>query len=284
MDADQEPDGGAKAHPPSHNVIEPLAAVRPLPDQTLLSPEDHRRLIGVLEAVDRAPDLPAFRERLLRALQVWFGYGTIAVLHGATLASAMLDGDGVKSGYSAEFLAEYAARWIDADPFLTATARRMLAERGVVTLDDLRPWAVPAQREYVERFLRPHGITNKVGVVVDGSPHGFVYIGAVVREYDRVPARDVAVLHSLRRHLAPLVAGQLASHQVATGNQAWRLTPREREVAALAAQGLTNQQIAARLFVGLDTVKKHLTRVLTETGCASRTQLALRWQRQATLD
>jgi DNA-binding CsgD family transcriptional regulator len=231
----------------------------------------------VLDAVDRAGDLPTFREILLRALQTWFGYSTIAVLHGKTLDEAMLGGNGVKSGYSQKFMDEYAARWIGSDPFLTVAARRMLMERGVVTLGDLRPSAVPAQREYVERFLRPNGITDKAGMVVDASPHGLLYIGVVVRESDRVPVRDVAVLHALRRRLAPLVANQLAGERNAHG---WRLTPREREVAELVAEGMTNQQIAARLFVGVDTVKKHLTRVLSETRCTSRTQLAVRWQQQ----
>ncbi|NUR64038.1 MAG: hypothetical protein HOV87_36075 [Catenulispora sp.] len=34
-------------------------------------------------------------------------------------------------------------------------------------------------------------------------------------------------------------------------------------------------QIAGRLFIGVDTVKKHLTRVPAATSCASRTQLAV---------
>lgn len=58
---------------------------------------------------------------------------------------------------------------------------------------------------------------------------------------------------------------------------AWHLTPREQEVAELAAKGLTNRQIAARLFITVDTVKKHLTRVFAQTGCTSRAQLAARY-------
>ncbi len=43
------------------------------------------------------------------------------------------------------------------------------------------------------------------------------------------------------------------------------------------AQGLSNQQIAQRLFIGVGTVKKHLTQALTKTGTTSRTHLAARW-------
>jgi len=263
-------------------VLDPAArAPRALPAREPLSPADHRRLIGVIEAVDRAPDLGAFEEQLLGALQSWFGYTTIAVLHGRTLSEALREGQGIKSGYSQRFLNEYAARWITSDPFLTPTARRLLTERSVVTLQDLDPAAVPAHRRYAEQFLLPHGIRDKMGMVIDSGPQGVVYVGAVVEGAAVVPARDLAVMRRLSRHLAPFVADQLErDHAQPYLRRAWRLTPREREVAGLAAQGFTNQQIAQRLFVGVGTVKKHLTRVLAETGCASRTQLAVRWRQE----
>jgi DNA-binding CsgD family transcriptional regulator len=51
------------------------------------------------------------------------------------------------------------------------------------------------------------------------------------------------------------------------------LTPTERQVAELAIAGLTNAQIAERLFVGAQTVKTHLSNVYAKVGVANRTQL-----------
>ena len=48
------------------------------------------------------------------------------------------------------------------------------------------------------------------------------------------------------------------------------LTPREREVLRLVAQGHTNQQIADILFIGIPPVKSHLTSVLGKLGLPSR--------------
>ncbi|MCK2245051.1 MULTISPECIES: LuxR C-terminal-related transcriptional regulator [unclassified Crossiella] len=249
-------------------LVETPGPPRPLPDGEVLPPEDYRRLVGVLEAVDRAPDLEAFSEALVRALQTWFGYSTVVVLHGRTLAEALRGGAGVKTGYSEAFLAEYATQWIAADPFLTPKAFALLDERGVVTLGEL---LAPEHQAYVDGFLRPHGINDKLGAVIDGGAAGVLYVGAVVRGAATVPVRDVAVLRVLRRHLAPLAAEQLGRPRV----REWRLTPREREVAELAVQGLTNPQIGRRLFIGADTVKKHLSRVYAETRTATRTQLAV---------
>jgi NarL family two-component system response regulator LiaR len=57
------------------------------------------------------------------------------------------------------------------------------------------------------------------------------------------------------------------------------LTVREREVLVLLVEGLTNDQIAARLTVSPSTIKSHVSNILTKLGVASRTEavtLALR--------
>jgi DNA-binding CsgD family transcriptional regulator len=55
------------------------------------------------------------------------------------------------------------------------------------------------------------------------------------------------------------------------------LTPRQTQVAALVAQGLTNEQIARKLDISARTVRKHLEDVFAATGCRSRTGVALWW-------
>ncbi|MEX0659851.1 MAG: response regulator transcription factor [Egibacteraceae bacterium] len=58
------------------------------------------------------------------------------------------------------------------------------------------------------------------------------------------------------------------------------LTPREREVLALLAQGLTNRLIARELAVAEKTVKTHVSHVLAKLGVADRTQAALQAVRE----
>jgi DNA-binding CsgD family transcriptional regulator len=54
------------------------------------------------------------------------------------------------------------------------------------------------------------------------------------------------------------------------------LTPSEQQVATLAASGMSNKEIAARLFVSVYTVEAHLSHAYAKLGVRSRSQLALR--------
>jgi DNA-binding CsgD family transcriptional regulator len=59
------------------------------------------------------------------------------------------------------------------------------------------------------------------------------------------------------------------------------LSPREREVAALVADGLSNKQIARRLALAVGSVKDHVHRILTKTGLANRAGVAAAWKGHA---
>ena len=59
----------------------------------------------------------------------------------------------------------------------------------------------------------------------------------------------------------------------AAGPGLGKLSARERELVALVAQGRTNAQIAAQLYISVRTVGSHLDRIRDKTGCRRRADL-----------
>lgn len=62
------------------------------------------------------------------------------------------------------------------------------------------------------------------------------------------------------------------------------LTPRELQVLRLAASGLTNGEVAARVGVSVHAVKFHLASVYRKLGVANRTQAAIALYRSGVTD
>ncbi len=61
------------------------------------------------------------------------------------------------------------------------------------------------------------------------------------------------------------------------------LSKREREVALLVVEGLTNREIATRIFVSERTVEGHVDHIRNKLGCRSRAELGIRIARQPEL-
>ncbi|MFE7035324.1 response regulator [Streptomyces sp. NPDC057621] len=102
-------------------------------------------------------------------------------------------------------------------------------------------------------------------------------------------ARPAEIVHAVRlvaegeSLLFPASVRQLAAeYGGGDGNPAARaalrraaLTEREEEVLRLMARGLSNAEIAARLVVGTETVKSHVSAVLAKLGARDRTQAVI---------
>lgn len=99
-------------------------------------------------------------------------------------------------------------------------------------------------------------------------------------------AAQASVLHERAGHRRPAAAdagrardlarrcGGAATPALRALTTASPLTAREREVVALAATGLSNQDVAARLVVSVRTVEGHLYRAFAKLGVSDRGELS----------
>lgn len=105
---------------------------------------------------------------------------------------------------------------------------------------------------------------------------------------DTAPADIVAAIgkvHAGEPMLSPTVTAQLISKVTANGAHGGRgeealrrsgeLSDREREVAVAVGRGMSNAEIAAKLFMSVATVKAHISRIFTKLDTSNRVQVAI---------
>ena len=174
-----------------------------------------------------------------------------------------------------------------------------------------------ATRELVAR-----GITGRVVILTtfdtDGYVMGAIEAGAAGFLLKNTPPQDlitaIRTVHDgdsvispgpTRRLLTAVRTGQVAGAGTRSGagagcrasedsveaaraaeaaQQVADLTQREREVLALIALGLTNQEICDREWLSMPTVKTHVSHLLSKTGCRDRVQLVLLALRGGVID
>ncbi len=95
----------------------------------------------------------------------------------------------------------------------------------------------------------------------------------VIRAIRVVAAGEALLSPAVTRRL---VDGFIGSHQSPSLDTSYeRLTEREREIVALVAEGLSNQEIADRVFVSFSTAKTHVSHVLTKLGLRDRIHIVI---------
>lgn len=112
-------------------------------------------------------------------------------------------------------------------------------------------------------------------LLATGAPEGGAALREAVAAYERLGARGDA--ERARRHMSRLGTGTSAGTAWRDGRRRYGspLSPRERQVALLAARGLSNKQIAAEFTISVRTVEGHLSTVLNKLGLRTRGDLDL---------
>jgi DNA-binding NarL/FixJ family response regulator len=87
-----------------------------------------------------------------------------------------------------------------------------------------------------------------------------------------VAAGDALLAPAITRRLISEFARLQPQPAIQPAEKFATLTPRETEILRLVAAGLSNQEIAAQLVVTAETVKTHVSRILSKLGLRDRTQ------------
>jgi DNA-binding NarL/FixJ family response regulator len=134
---------------------------------------------------------------------------------------------------------------------------------------------VPEAKLIVMDLLPVH---EEIMEFVNAGVAGFIMKDATLSDLAGTIRAVAAGSHVLPAEAAGTLFSQIASTAVAQGRPAAlesvRMTPRERQVVNLIAEGLSNKEIATRLHIATHTVKSHVRNVMEKLALHTRLQIA----------
>ena len=212
-------------------------------------------------------------------------------------AADLLELDRLSKGWGVLGAFAPPARICAARALVAIGERERARAKAEAALAHARRWGAPTLLGYALRTVAMTtdgderlAALEEGAAVLEGSPSRLVRaealadLGAALRRGGRrADARPLLreALELARRCGAAALAHRAYDELAATGERVRRytpigvesLTPSERRVAELAANGMTNRQIAQTLFVTVKTIETHLAAVYDKLGIRSRQQL-----------
>ena len=157
------------------------------------------------------------------------------------------------------------------DPDLILLDLNMPGMNGLATLDRLRQTALSGR-------VVVFSVSNHEDDVVSALKHGAD--GYLLKDME--PEELLKALHQaaagqmvLSEALTPVLAASLRESRPAVERDIQQLTPRERDILKLIAQGLPNKLIARKLTITESTVKVHVKHLLKKMKLKSRVEAAV---------
>jgi DNA-binding CsgD family transcriptional regulator/tetratricopeptide (TPR) repeat protein len=129
-----------------------------------------------------------------------------------------------------------------------------------------------ATHAFVPRYPALYALRERTVATLQSGPSAPSF--SVAWAEGRALSLEEAVAHALAEDEST-VPGAAAARQARTVPDAGPLSPRELEVAALVARGLSNREIAAQLVITERTAGAHVEHILAKLGFASRTQIGI---------
>ena len=152
---------------------------------------------------------------------------------------------------------------------------RMPGLDGLATLEELRGWQTRPRVIVLTTFNTDDYVVRALKLGADAFLLKDADPARLVEAIQRVAAGENVLAPDVTRTLITVATDAPAAGDPSARALVATLTEREREVAVLMTQGLTNNQIGTRLHLSLASVKSHLTSLFVKLGVDNRVSAAM---------
>ena len=152
---------------------------------------------------------------------------------------------------------------------------RMPGLDGLATLEQLRGWQTRPRVIVLTTFNTDDYVVRALKLGADAFLLKDADPARLVEAIERVAAGENVLAPDVTRTLITVATDAPSAGDPSARAAVAALTEREREVAVLMTQGLTNNQIGSRLHLSLASVKSHLTSLFVKLGVDNRVSAAM---------
>lgn len=152
---------------------------------------------------------------------------------------------------------------------------RMPGLDGLATLEELRGWQTRPRVIVLTTFNTDDYVVRALKLGADAFLLKDADPARLVEAIQRVVAGENVLAPDVTRTLITVATDAPVAGDPSARSLVAALTEREREVAVLMTQGLTNNQIGTRLHLSLASVKSHLTSLFVKLGVDNRVSAAM---------
>lgn len=148
----------------------------------------------------------------------------------------------------------------------------------VIRIEDVMSISSFSETDFSKEFFNKHQCIDEMGVYIFNKGHIVGVIGLIRKEGEnRFSEQD----RNRLRFLAKPIESSFNAYEALfctkdEKSEEEQLTSREKELVKLVKQGLSNKEIGDKLFISVNTVKKHLQNLYQKTNVANRTELCYR--------
>lgn len=237
-----------------------------------LSGKDYRKLPDIIEVIYSVPDRAAMFQAFCAQMQKTFAFPSAALFSMDSPKGNFILED--STTFNVSNLLPFCTYYCALQPLVaTGFAKKRKGSRSA-RLTDAISAARHAETEYCRDFLAPRNVFYELCVNLESNGIGF-HRARSDRDFT---CRDKDIADILAPHLKRAlknidfvrkgVPGHLKSRLAALP-----LSARQQEVAFLAAMGLSNREIARRLYISEQTAKDHLCDIFERLKVRRRSQL-----------
>jgi DNA-binding CsgD family transcriptional regulator len=242
----------------------------------MISEKNYKKILSFIDEISISEE--NFEKQVLLAFQRWFGIDQSYFWH--CKDNNLINAATLNSPEN--LLEDYYMNYSRLDILRPKNVMHKINEKRVLGIFDIKTKEEYERSEFYNDFMRKYGLYNNAGIFLlnDNKIIGLVDLASSKNE-KFICNDDFISMEIISRFLSQklykhLILNESKQSSILLNNYMNILSAREFDVLELVQLGHSNKEIAAQLYVSVNTIKKHIQSLFKKLGVNNRTSLTFK--------